>query len=153
MKMTIKMLTVLILLTLVAGCKPKGLEGLVPAKGQVLYDAKPLDGAVVTFSPTSGTGRSATATTDAGGNFTLGTMEPKDWIAPGEYQVSVTKYVVQNPMTDEEINAYTLKHDIPPQIISKPEISEKYANFKTSGLTATVPEKGIKDLKFELKSK
>jgi len=153
MKMTIRVLAfTTLMIMLVPGCKPKGLEGLVPAGGQVLYDDKALEGAIVTFSPKSGSGRSATATTDANGMFLLGTMNPKDGTFPGEYQVTVTKYVVQNPMTDAEIVEYTNKHNVGPEIITKSVIYEKYATFNTSGLSATVPEKGIKDLKFELKS-
>ena len=149
----IKVLAFVILTTLlVSGCKPKGLEGLVPAKGQVLYNGEALVEAIVTFSPKNGTGRSATATTDTNGMFAMGTLNPKDGAFPGEYLVTVTKYVVQNPMTNEEIDEYFVKYDKEPEIISKSVISEKYATFNTSGLSATVPEKGVKDLKFELKS-
>ena len=135
---------------LIPGCKPKGLEGLVPAKGQVLYEEKPLGGAILTFSPKEGTGRTANATTNVKGFFTLGTLNSGDGIAPGEYHVSISKYVVQNPMTNEEINDYIMKHDVSPEIISKSVIPDKYADFQKSGLTATIPEKGIKNLEFKL---
>lgn len=148
---TIKVLTFLVLVScMMSGCKPKGLEGLVPGKGEVLYDSQPLAKAVVTFSPKEGSGRAATATTDDAGKFSLGTLNPGDGIAPGEYLVSIRKYVIQNPMTDEEINAYTIKHDIPPEIISKSVIPDKYGNLEKSGLTATIPEKGATDLSFSL---
>ena len=154
MKMTFRILAFVLFVTLlVPGCKPKGLEGLVPAGGQVLYDDNALEGAIVTFSPKSGTGRSATATTDANGMFVVGTMNPKDGTFPGEYQVTVTKYIVENPMTDEEIVEYTNKYNVGPEIISKSQLPTKYGTFSTSGLSASVPEKGVKDLKFELKSK
>ena len=153
MKIMIKVLTYIALMALfVSGCKPKGLEGLVPASGQVLYDGNPLEGATVTFSPKSGTGRAATAVTDAKGMFAMGTLHLKDGVAPAEYGVTVTKYVIQNPMTDEEINEYLRVHLVAPEIISKSEIPETYANFSTSGLTVTVPDKGSKNITLELKS-
>jgi hypothetical protein len=131
----------------VLGCNHENrLKGLVPAEGIVYYDGKPLDGATVNFIPQTPDQRSAVGRTDAAGKFVLTTLTPNDGAAPGEYQATVSKMsdaVWNESMTEQE--SAKSKDDV------KPLIPAKYSIPAKSGLTAIIPAKGVKDLKFELK--
>ncbi len=81
-----KILLFLVLLAIV-GCKEK--SGTVPVQGIVKLDGQPLKDAAVQFVP-QGTGRDATATTDANGKFVMSTFEPRDGAMPGSYKVVIT---------------------------------------------------------------
>jgi hypothetical protein len=63
----------------------------------------------------------ATGTTDSGGNYRLGTVEPGDGAPAGNYRVAVTE-----PEGDDPENP------LPPRI------DPKYGSFQTSGLQFTV---------------
>jgi hypothetical protein len=105
---------------------------LVSVEGVVYYDGQPLAEATVNFTPNNPDLRSAIGITNEEGKFTLMTLNPKDGAAPGEYIVTILKNLV-----DENKNV-------------KPLIPERYGNPTKSGFTASVPQKGIKTLKFEL---
>jgi uncharacterized lipoprotein NlpE involved in copper resistance len=128
------------------GCNNKSqIEGLVPVKGVVFYDGKPLDGAIVNFIPNSPDKRSAVGTTDAAGKFGLTTLHSNDGVLPGEYKVTVSKmsYPENNESLTDDQSA-KLKDDI------KSLIPVRYSIPANSGLTATVSDKGVMNLKFEL---
>jgi hypothetical protein len=129
-KISIKKTAVLLFFALCClGCgNQSSLKGLVPVEGVVYYDSQPLADATVCFAPNNSEIRSSVARTDHEGKFALTTLNPKDGTAPGEYKVAISKY--DNAMV--------------------PLIPIKYANLDKSGLTASVPVKGVKDLRFDL---
>jgi hypothetical protein len=73
----------------------------VGVSGVVTMDGKPLYGALVTFLPT-GKGRSAMATTQEDGSFTLSTLQGVDagaGVWPGAYKVTVHRAEYPDPGT------------------------------------------------------
>lgn len=107
-----------------AGCG-ESTPTVYPVGGQVIYRKKPLAEAVVTFHPKDATGRLLSATTDAEGRFRLTTTVTNDGAPAGEYGVSVALREKRKDGDDEVRNGRNL---LPP----------RYADPKTSGLTATV---------------
>ena len=81
----------LIGLVLLVGCNSASVSGTVPVGGKVTYKGAPVEGAIITFVP-EGKGRTATATTDAGGVFSLTTVDASGAM-PGKYKVTVDKVV------------------------------------------------------------
>ena len=129
------------------GCSPSGrLAGLVPCEGTVTYKGEPLAEALVTFVP-MGEGRTANARTDATGKFVTETLNPKDGIYPGDYRVSVSKNEFYGEAPPPRMGAEGMEYFPQPQ---RSVIPTKYEEHNTSGLTLTVPAKGMKDALFEL---
>jgi hypothetical protein len=131
-KISIKKITILLFVALCCiGCDNSAtrLKGLVPVEGVVYYDGQPLADATVSFAPDNPEIRSAAGRTNADGKFALTTLNYKDGVAPGEYKVIISKY---NELMESTI-------------------PEKYARPTESGFTASVPAKGVKDLRFDLK--
>ena len=141
-------IAVLLISICTVGCPSKGgLKGLVPASGTVTYDGQPAAGATVTFVPVnkSGDARTASAITDAGGNFVLRTMA-QDGLYPGEYTVMVSKIEDNTSNSEEDIKSgkaskAPVKHLLP----------QKYASLSTSGIKVAIPDKGDKAIAIELK--
>lgn len=107
----------------------------------VTFDGKPLEGATVSFDPVGGYAdkhRGAAALTGADGSFKAMTLQPRDGIYPGDYVVMVMKAYIKDPD-----GAATTVFLTP----------VKYADSKKSGFSATISNKGEKNLVFELSSK
>lgn len=65
----------------------------VAVEGEVTWNQDALKSGTITFYPKDGkTGRTATGTIDARGQFQMMTYSPGDGVIPGEYQVSVRAY-------------------------------------------------------------
>ena len=141
---------VMVGLVLGLGCSQQG--GDRPATfavtGTVTQGGNPVDGATVTFVPT-GSGQSAVGTTDGSGKYTLTTFVSGDGAATGQYGVKIVKYEVEG---NEGVGDIDGDDYVPPaevdgdQPVSEPKnlLPAKYADAKTSGLTATVGESGNK---------
>jgi hypothetical protein len=132
----IKKITILLFVAFCCiGCDNSAtrLKGLVPVEGVVYYDGQPLADATVSFNPDNPAIRSASGRTNAEGKFTLTTLNAKDGAMPGEYKVTISKFEVA---ADKSIVSL---------------LPKKYASSTESGFTASVPAKGVKDLKFDLK--
>lgn len=144
------------------GCGGSGRPKTVPVTGVVTLDGKPIEGANVTFYPDTGesaaTGgpqkktdaatRPATGTTDKEGKFTLKTFEEGDGALPGKYRVGIVKKEVTGFLADKD----GLSGGIAPEgIKEKWIVPQKYADPKTSGLTAEV-KPGMEPLEFKLTS-
>lgn len=116
------------------------------ASGTVTYKGQPLADAIIVCSPkaTGDKAVSASATSDASGNFTLMAFPPDKGAVPGDYQVTIMK--------NEAVAAAAKpgSHDAAPAAAPKSLIPEKYNKAETSGLTLTIPEAGKADIKFEL---
>ena len=123
------------------GCGGPAGERTFPVTGIVTQGGTPIQGAVVSFHPTTGEGRSATGTTDASGRYLLTSFAKDDGALPGRYGVTVAKYdqpegAAAGPGgTDmeqdyEEDASYT-----PP---SQNILPEKFANVGSSGFQVEV---------------
>jgi len=113
---------------LLAGCNKSG-DALVPVSGRVLVDGKPAAGAAIVFHPVeAGNGTHPVGQTDANGEFRLTTISSGDGAAPGEYRVTLTRYVSapgKRGVEGEESPARNL-------------IPDKYARTESTPLSATI---------------
>ncbi len=107
-----------------------------PASGRVLWNGEPTEGVIVSLDAKSHN-LSAVGRTDSTGNFTLNTFKPGDGSVAGEHGVRMEKI---------EIAGYTANNN-PIEVSVMPAL---YADAKTSGLTATVVEKGKNEFTFEV---
>ncbi|HEY4259139.1 MAG TPA: hypothetical protein VGM98_03220 [Schlesneria sp.] len=144
-----QVLSVMLVALVITGCgrqKDRWLAArpaTAPARGEVTFQGKPLEGAIVVFQPTAPGGIGASAVTDIQGKFELKTFPPAAGIVPGQYAVSVMKTAMPS-----EVPGHT---DDPSPIQTISLIPEKYAVPTMSELSANIPEDGTEDLVFHLK--
>lgn len=100
-----------------AGCGD-GRPARVPVSGQVLIDGAPLSHGFIRLAPAGA--RPATAEIGPDGRFTLKTFEPGDGAVLGTHPVAI--------FGAEQLSPSKQRWHAP----------KKYANAKTSGLTATI---------------
>lgn len=131
----------------IAGCGAETGDrpATVPARGIVTYNGEPVEKAVITFTPKQEGGTSAYAKTDAKGRFVLQTFDADDGAVPGEYDVTVKKFLIVVPEKDEGDPGYV--EPPPPKAL----VPEKYMNSNTSDLTAVVREGEENEFAFNLK--
>lgn len=147
-------------LMFVAACgRPSDRRILVPTSGRVVFDGKPLEGALVTFVPRSAGAVAASATTDTRGRYNLLTPgAPRPGIAPGEYAVTIMKMQTRQLMTEEQALAAAKMGAAgismpPPTTESAQVLPTKYRNPDESGFTATISETQRNSFDFELSGK
>ena len=126
-----------LILVSVSGCRGEPEVKLVPVDGIVTLDGTPVEAANVFFAPAKGP--AAKADTDKDGKFRLMTNRPGDGAVPGDFQVSIAKFVP---------DPATAKDPVPGM---KNELPDKYNSPATSGLTATVNLDGGNTFSFPLK--
>lgn len=114
---------------------------LAPVSGRVTLDGKPLEFGSVMIQPSAGPAARGTIRPDGG--FTVGTFAPGDGAIVGPATVRVACYEQQRPGTPAQPGEPTL---------GKSLIPEKYTQFETSGITATVAL-GMAPLEIDLTSK
>jgi len=145
-------LSVGLLVVSLAGCGgPKDdRPARVPAQVKVTYKNAPVEGAHVTFAPAQG-GRPAWGMTDAQGVARLSTFGNNDGAIPGQYQVTVRKTKVEGgaPVDPNQPSSMA------PDPKAKPTVTldllpKKYGVAASSGLQATVAEKGDNQFNFTL---
>jgi hypothetical protein len=126
-----------------SGCgdSPKGPE-TVDVRGTLTYNGTPIEGANVIFHPTrSDQALASQAVTDRIGRFQLSTHlgagKFKPGIVPGHYAVTITK-----------LDTAGISSSFAPP---KSLLPKKYANPKTSGLTAEVAAGRENEFQFALK--
>ncbi len=132
------------LLCATVGCGSGGSEG-VPVVGVVTYNGAPVAGADVAFSlegdaPSVG----AFGRTNDNGRFELSSPQIDGGIPPGNYLVKVSKMSVEtswSPGQDEGVR---------PEQIETVGLPAKYAEYKTSGLTAVVEDGQTNEFVFDL---
>ncbi|HWL10044.1 MAG TPA: carboxypeptidase-like regulatory domain-containing protein [Planctomicrobium sp.] len=117
-----------------------------PTKGIVTLDGQPLEKAVVIFRSQE-KGVAATGVTDANGTFKLTSYKADDGAVADHFLVAVSKHEAPEPPSG--YNSDTMP-PLPPAKLVTPA---KYAEFSTSGLEATVVEKGENTFEFRLESK
>jgi len=149
----IQLSLILVIVLVLTGCDRSGrLEGLVPASGTVTFNGAPVEDATVVFVPDpagSGT-RSASATTDAKGKFTLTTLQYADGAFPGSYKVTATKTITTGELKwEESANDPGRGRLIDTQMIAD-MLPAKYGNENTSDLTVEIPSKGNRNIALEL---
>lgn len=93
---------------------------LVPVKGVVLLDGKPLTSGVVQFQPAAGQPASGAIADD--GTFILSRHTPNDGVPPGTYRVAVTAF---DPLAEV-------------QSVENLIVPVKYTRFGSSGIEFTV---------------
>lgn len=130
-------------------------SGTVPVKGRVTLDGEPLANASISFIP-QGEGRQATGTSDANGEFTMSTIDPKDGALPGTYKVAIvpTSPMDQTPeglSADEAMAAAAAAAAKRKGKPAGPEVPEAYTRVDKTPLTQEVPPKG--PILYEIKSK
>ena len=101
---------------------------LVPVKGKVTYKGKPLSSGVIYFE-CDGYGRPATGKLQSDGTYTLGTLKDGDGVAAGTHLVTLGNF---------------------DKTLAKDRTLSKYANAKSSGLTALVDSEHT-EFNFDLK--
>ena len=128
-------------------------EGLVPVSGTITLDGAPLGQAMISLHrlddrPIQG----GSAVSDANGSFAINMFAKGDGTFPGDYQVTVIKELMTYPISDEEILRREREGlDLPSGTIQS-LIPERYRSPETSGLTLTVPPRGIRTVTLELQS-
>jgi hypothetical protein len=127
------------------GCNSASISGTVPASGKVTYKGAPVEGAIITFVP-EGNGRTATATTTAGGVFSLTTVDSPGAM-PGKYKVTVDKvqYAAAGSPSMEEA-----ARGNPAESQAKRVLPAKYANPASTPLAMDVPPDGKQDIDLTL---
>ena len=141
------------------GCNvDDGLPKTVPAKGTVLVDGKPIEGAVIVLMQDTGA-NFARGITDKSGNFSLDTFETKSGAVPGDYKATISKTVTIENKTkmsksmEEEAKEAAAGDESLINASWVNDLPNKYANPGTSGLSVAIPEGGKTDIKFELSRK
>lgn len=129
------------------GCGSAGahLPKTVPASGVVTLDGKPVEGAQVVLLPANeGATTGAFAISDSSGRFALRAYEEKPGAIPGEYKVQINKTV------EVRLSGAKGSVDGGDPVRYEHGVPTKYTDAKKSGLTLTVPDKGIKDINLAL---
>ena len=136
-------------LSALLGCGSAGshLPKTVPALGVVTLDGKPVDGAQVVLVPANEGRTGAFGVTDANGHFSLRAYAEKPGAIPGEYKAQVSKTI------QVKLDGAKGSLDGGDPVRFEYGVPAKYTGAKTSGLTVTIPDSGVKDLKLNLVSK
>lgn len=132
-------------MAVLVGCNSASTPGIVPVGGKVSYKGTPIEGAIITFLP-DGTGRPATATSSAGGVFSLTTVDASGAM-PGKYKVTVDKveYAAAGASSMEAASTGNAAEGR-----AKRALPKKYAEAASTPLTIEVPANGKKDIDFVL---
>ncbi len=134
-----RLLRMLMLVVAVAcgGCN-RGPQ-IVPVRGLVTYEGKPLEYGTITFQPAQG--QPAKGVIQPDGSFVLSTFRQGDGAVVGEHKVRVTCYESQRPGAQPSVGEQTL---------GKLLIPRRYTLFDQSGLTADVNGSDNQPIEFHL---
>ena len=113
-----------------------GLDGVIPIRGTVVYQGKPLENGEVRYLPLDRSdGRVARGPIDSRGRFRLTTLQNGDGAMPGGYRIVVVVYAEQFDdiarRENDEDATFVMSHN-------KPPIPARYYKPDTSGLTDNV---------------
>ncbi len=116
-----------------------GKPDMVPIRGEVVYNGKPLaEGNVVYLPATPGQGRQATGAIQPDGSFVMTTLKKGDGVMHGDYRIVVYAYEPHpgEPTSREQHEALAKSGENERGFL----IPEKYTNPATSGLTDKVDQ-------------
>ncbi len=165
-------------LLLLAGCSFDDNPPTFPVSGIVTLDGNAVEGASITFFSSENPYHSATARSDASGNYQLGTFAEGDGAVEGTFKIRVTKYSSGPEMSPYDAastkvvetkdlsgadaaaaisEGYSQSYQGPPKGGWKPpkqanEVPDKYSDPEKSGLKYQVT-KGPNTHNLELSSK
>jgi hypothetical protein len=122
-------------LLFLAGCGSPGGLDMVPIKGEVAYNGKPLTEGSVVYIPVESSGRQATGKLQPDGTFQLTTREANDGAVAGEYRIVV--HAVKAPWEEMPSREEMERRGRKPVEMTF-TVPERYTNPETSGLTDTV---------------
>ncbi len=88
---TMRWVSVTSMFLVLNSCSSEVGEPTYPVSGTIMQKGKPIEGAIVAFTPTT-TGLAASGSTDAAGVYKLTTKTNGDGAVLGKYSVSITKY-------------------------------------------------------------
>ncbi|MCA9081951.1 MAG: hypothetical protein KDA58_15425 [Planctomycetaceae bacterium] len=134
------------------GCGGDGRPSLVQATGRVTLNGEPLEGASVSFVPVEVADatfqRPSFATTNAQGEFTIGTYGSEDGIPAGKYQVGIQKREVVGALpkdfNEEEASQFRVRYKL--------IVPLSYRDPAASGVTVEVTSDGMQPAVIELNS-
>ena len=140
---------------LLGGCANEVGVPTFPVTGTVTQKGKPVEGAIVAFTPST-PGPSASGVTDASGVYKLTTRSNGDGAAAGKYMITICKYdkkppAKKQPEPDKETDPADITNEYPEgynemqaaeiaAIVSKNLLPPKYAQTATSKLEAEVKQ-------------
>lgn len=140
MNPTLCWMSVTSLLLVSAGCSREEGEPTHKVSGTVTQKGSPVEGAIVTFTP-SPNGVAASGVTDESGVYQLTTRSSGDGAVIGKYRVAIMKYQVQQKKVPEQAPAAyseNLAEMAKPSALPKNLLPPKFANPETSKLEADV---------------
>lgn len=139
MRLCLSSLAFLVLASL-TGC---GGDGTIPVKGSVELDGKPLDKALVTFIPDTGTpGPGGAGATDDTGHFEVMTPQGIKGLLPGKYKITVSKTTLKGEVSRAETGETGLTDSDLNELVPPP-----YFHPETTTLNVTVEADKPVDLK------
>jgi hypothetical protein len=122
-------------LLFLSGCGSKSELDMVPIKGEVTYNGKPVTEGSVVYIPVESTGRQATGKLQPDGTFELTTREANDGAVAGEYRIVV--HAVKAPWEEMPSREEMEKRGRQP-VVMKFTVPERYTKPETSGLIDSV---------------
>ena len=117
--------------------------------GTVLYNGKPVEGAVVAFRGDQAL-KLATGKTDSQGRFGLTTHKQGDGAVAGRHQVTVSRFVVEGGTDTGPISMEEAAKNPQPASQPRNELPKKYADPARPQLEFTVSPEGPNDFTIHL---
>ena len=132
---------------------PPGAKPTKPVKATVIYQGKPVEGAIVTFIFQGDPPVTANGKTDAQGVAKMKTYVEGDGCVIGTHKVMIMKDETtgEAPSVDQNSPEYKPPTGNEPPPVIKHLVPAKYGGFATTNLTAEVKSSGANDVTFELK--
>lgn len=140
-----------VMLAICPGCGQKSTgPKTYPVTGIVTLKGEPVSGATVTFHGADGKS-TAVGNTDAAGRYTLTAGPAGKGALAGKYQVAIVKFKAAEPAPAAKAGEYVPPDpNQPPPPAPENLLPAKYADPKTSALTAEVQTSGPSNFDFKL---